>query len=475
MKTACAYIRVSTDKQEELSPNAQKRLILDYCKKNNYKITEEYLFIENGISGKKAEKRPQFQKMIRMAKSKEHPFDIILVWKFSRFARNQEESIVYKSLLKKSNVEVISISEPLIDGPFGSLIERIIEWMDEYYSIRLSGEVMRGMTEKALHGGYQSALPYGYRYDKAHSCPQIYEPEAKVVTIIFNLYNEGKSFLEIARYINLLGYKTKRGAAFEHRTIRYILQNPFYKGYVRWNRQHHDDHTIKEQSEWIIAKGQHKAIISESLFDETQNQIHRRTLPYKSRAASCASHWLSGMIKCSSCGASLVVKNKRYYQCGKYNKGSCPDNHSISIKILEKIVLDSFKKILDCDTFTFIPNNIDKTADNNTQLLAIQLKKIEDKEQRIKQAYRDGIDSLEEYKENKLLLSKERNTLTTTLQTINQNSAAKTQIANEIHSVYDIIKDETLDNTIRAAALRSIVDHMVYDKNKDTLKIFFYI
>lgn len=233
MKTACAYIRVSTDKQEELSPNAQKRLILDYCKKNNYQISEEFLFIENGISGKKADKRPQFQKMIRMAKSKEHPFDIILVWKFSRFARNQEESIVYKSLLKKSNVEVISISEPLIDGPFGSLIERIIEWMDEYYSIRLSGEVMRGMTEKALHGGYQSALPYGYRYDNSHSCPQIYEPEAKIVTIIFDLYNEGKSFLEIARYINLLGCKTKRGAAFEHRTIRYILENPFYKGYVR--------------------------------------------------------------------------------------------------------------------------------------------------------------------------------------------------------------------------------------------------
>lgn len=81
--------------------------------------------------------------------------DVILVWKFSRFARNQEESIVYKSLLsKKHNVEVTSVSEPLVDGPFGSLIERIIEWMDEYYSIRLSGEVTRGMTEKALRGGY---------------------------------------------------------------------------------------------------------------------------------------------------------------------------------------------------------------------------------------------------------------------------------------------------------------------------------
>ena len=75
---------------------------------------------------------------------------MILVWKFSRFARNQEESIVYKSMLKKDNVDVISVSEPLIEGPFGSLIERIIEWMDEYYSIRLSGEVLRGMKEKAL-------------------------------------------------------------------------------------------------------------------------------------------------------------------------------------------------------------------------------------------------------------------------------------------------------------------------------------
>ena len=96
------------------------------------------VFFELGISGRKADKRPEFQKMIGLAKSSDHPVDVILVWKFSRFARNQEESIVYKSLLRKqSNVDVVSVSEPLIDGPFGSLIERIIEWMDEYYSIRL--------------------------------------------------------------------------------------------------------------------------------------------------------------------------------------------------------------------------------------------------------------------------------------------------------------------------------------------------
>ena len=137
-KYGYGYVRVSTDKQEELSPDSQAKLLKDYAQKNGIIISN--IFYELGISGRKAEKRPEFQKMIAQAKSANHPVDVILVWKFSRFARNQEESIVYKSLLKKKhNVDVISVSEPLADGPFGSLIERIIEWMDEYYSIRLSG------------------------------------------------------------------------------------------------------------------------------------------------------------------------------------------------------------------------------------------------------------------------------------------------------------------------------------------------
>lgn len=93
LHTGAAYIRVSTDKQEELSPNAQKRLILDYAKKNDIIISSSDIYMENGISGRKAAKRPAFQEMIAKAKSKEHPYDVILVWKYSRFARNQEESL----------------------------------------------------------------------------------------------------------------------------------------------------------------------------------------------------------------------------------------------------------------------------------------------------------------------------------------------------------------------------------------------
>lgn len=147
-KTAAAYIRVSSERQDEYSPDSQKKLIREYAKKNNIEVPEELIFFDDGISAKTATKRTQFNRMIALAKEKEPPFDSILVWKFSRFARNQEESIVYKNILRKKGIQVISISEPIIDSPFGDLIERIIEWMDEYYLINLSTEVKRGMTEK---------------------------------------------------------------------------------------------------------------------------------------------------------------------------------------------------------------------------------------------------------------------------------------------------------------------------------------
>ena len=107
VKYAYGYIRVSTHDQEEISPDSQEHLLRDYAARNNIVILK--IFTDLGISGRKANKRPGFQEMIGLAKGDDHPVDQILVWKFSRFARNQEESIVYKSLLKKQhNVDVVS-------------------------------------------------------------------------------------------------------------------------------------------------------------------------------------------------------------------------------------------------------------------------------------------------------------------------------------------------------------------------------
>lgn len=484
-KTACAYIRVSTDKQDELSPDAQKRLLLEYAKKNNITLSDKYIFIENGISGKKADNRPAFMDMIGLAKSKEHPFDIILVWKFSRFARNQEESIVYKSLLKRNNVEVVSISEPLLDGPFGSLIERIIEWMDEYYSIRLSGEVLRGMTEKALRGGYQSSPPIGYKMNQETKIPYIIPDEAQMIQKIYYDYAyKGKSFLDIARDLNNLGYNTRRGGKFEQRTVKYILENPYYIGKIRWNRQDRNNHTIKEISEWIISDGSHEKIINEELFHLVQEQIKTNTRAFKSRNTNSLHHWLTGMVRCSCCGHTLIACKRGktelstyYFQCGAYNKGACNISHSIKASKLEESVIDAFERVLNTGEIKYsIKEEFNDEPAITLRLLELQYKKTFDKEHKVKQAYMDGIDSISEYQENKQILHQERSHL------IEQIQKAKTQMENnrtnliqDIHNIYEIIKDNNCDMNLRRNALRSVVSKIIYNKPKDTLEVYFYI
>ena len=481
MKTACAYIRVSTDKQEELSPDAQKRLLIDYAKKNNVSLLADNIYIDNGISGKKADKRPEFMKMIGLAKSKEHPFDIVLVWKFSRFARNQEESIVYKSLLKKNDVDVVSVSEPLVDGPFGTLIERIIEWMDEYYSIRLSGEVMRGMTEKALRGGYQSTLPMGYTMDKDNGIPKLND-KARIIQMIYHDFDvNGMTYLEIARKLNNMGYRSVQGNMFEYRTIKYILENPFYAGKVRWNRQNHENHTIKKKHEWIIADGTHQALFSYEYFEHIQDLIAKRARPYKSRATG-TKHWLSGIVKCSNCGASLGIKRAdtdyTYFNCLNYTKGSCSESHYITLKNLESAIFQAFKDALACGDnihFTVRQQSNNEHVVDSTVLLREQLDNLDNKEKRIKRAYMDGIDSIEEYKENKRLIANERKSLEDELKNLPSSNEDNKDIRKEISTVYDIITSEGIDNRTKSNALRSVVDHIVYDKKNDEIQIFFYL
>lgn len=106
LEIGAAYVRVSTDDQAELSPDAQIRVIQDSAKADGFIIPTEFIFMEKkGISGRKADNRPEFQKMIAVAKSQSpSPFKRLYLWKFSRFARNQEESIFYKGILRKNVV-----------------------------------------------------------------------------------------------------------------------------------------------------------------------------------------------------------------------------------------------------------------------------------------------------------------------------------------------------------------------------------
>lgn len=480
------YIRVSTDDQTELSPITQLKLGLEYAQTHNILIPYEFVFVETGgVSGRKVKNRHEFNKMITLSKLKEHNFDLILVWKFSRFARNQEESIVYKSLLAKNNIDVISITEPIDDSPFGKLNERIIEWMDEYYSINLSGEVVRGMKEKALRGGYQAACPLGYDYVGKNLPPKINPEEKIIIQKIFGMYLDGSSLTQIAIRLNELGYHSKRNGLFENRTIRYILQNPFYIGKIRWNYYDRSSLSYNDSEEVIISDGSHEAIIPLETWNLVQSILKKRMKPYKKRDISACKHWLSGILHCSNCGKTLAYVNQRRpnyeyiaFKCWGYTKGMCTISNNIRLSESEGCIIEGLVNII--KTRKLYNFTIHEKNDTKNELEEIEslLHKLDLKEVRFRNSYAAGIDTLAEYKENKQNIKFEREKLETKRlnMTSQKNSSAlnKKKILGNIESTYNVLTSE--NNFVeKGNAIRSIVEKVVYDKETYSFQFYFYI
>ena len=478
MKTVVAYIRVSTDNQDEYSPDAQIRLIKEYAQNNNMILTNIYQDI--GISGTKARKRPQFQEMIAHAKEKE--FDAILVWKYSRFARNQEESIVYKSMLKKKGVEVISVSEPMPNDVYGGLIERIIEWMDEYYSIRLSEEVKRGMTQRAMQGQYNGCAPLGY--DIKDGKMVINEEESKIVKYIFNSYAIEKiSLLEIAKYVNQMGYRTQRGNNFENRTIKYILQNVAYIGNTRWSKNNKKNYRIrqddnKNNEDIIYVENTHEPIITKEVFDLAQQRLNMNHRKAYVRSAPTV-NWVSGLVKCSNCGSSLVASGKaNFLQCGKYSKGVCTVSHCIKVDILKESIISQIKELTSTKNIEYSIVDSDYNNESELEDLEKAINSLKTKEKRIKDAYINEIDTLDEYKANKEILNKEKEELLKKYDELKNNSNDNKdddKMHKNITSVYNALISDNTSETEKKEAINSICDKIIYNKKEKALDMYIYL
>lgn len=474
LKTGAAYVRVSDDRQDEYSPDSQLKLIREFAKKSGYYVPDEFVFYDDGISAKTAKKRPQFNKMIAAAKQKEPPFDRIFVWKFSRFARNQEESIVFKSLLRKNGIEVVSISEPLVDGAFGSLIERIIEWMDEYYLIRLSGEVKRGMTEKASRGEAMCAPAFGYDLKN-----KVYYPnaDAKFVKKVFEDYANGKKQRKIATELAMMGITTRRGNPPDNRFVDYMLHNPVYIGKIRWStdgkaasKRHYDDKNI------MLVDGQHEPIIGLELWEKVQSLLAENKAKYGKyqRREQPVEFMLKGLLRCDSCGATLVHQSTACpsVQCHNYARGSCSVSHALSLAKADRIVIQALKDSVQNLSFNISPKeNKNDTNIDYEKLIAAENKKLE----RAKEAYLNGVDTVEEYGKNK------RRILDNIAQ-IESDKHKESAVQNvdikafaaKVEKVIKIIETPGFSEQAKNEALRTIISKIVFNKKNNSLDIYYY-
>ena len=483
LKIGCAYIRVSDESQDEFSPTSQLKKIREYASKEGYIIPEEYVFYDDGISGRDVKKRDDFNKMIAMAQDKTHPFESIFVWKFSRFARNQEQAIIFKNLLKKCGVSVVSVSEPIPDGHFGSLIERIIEWMDEFYSSRLSEEVVRGFDEKISRGEPISNAPFGYYMEDKKWL--IDENESAIVREVFQRFVDGEGMRTIAVDLGDRGVRTKQGNSPDNRFVDYMLNNPAYIGMVRKSASGTRSVSKRDyRNDGItFAKGLHEPIVSMELWDEAQKRVKELKVRYQKYAKKdqAIDYMVKGLVRCSSCGGTLAMssmvsgKNKtRVLQCCNYTRGSCKVSHCILVPKVEDALIKGLEHIVETKQFNIVPREPKKSESDQIdydKLIAIEERKLE----RAKQAFLAEIDTIEQYAKNKEEITERISKLIAK----RDEEAPRAEIdldayAKKVSEILEFIKRDDVTATAKNEALRTVIENAVFEKAKGNLALYFH-
>lgn len=474
MKIAAAYIRVSTEDQTEFSPDSQLKEIRKYAKAHDLILPDAFIFADEGISGRHTAKRPQFQRMIGTAKLKPKPFDVILLWKFSRFARNREDSIVYKSMLRKQcGIDVVSISEQLSEDKTSVLIEALIEAMDEYYSLNLAEEVRRGMNEKFSRGGVVSQPPFGYRMQDGVFFPD--ETTAPIVRMIFQDYLDGMPLRRIASKLNEMGIKSRQGNPFENRTVEYILTNPVYIGKLR--RSVTDDKSDRFHEHDECVDGQHQAIITQEVYEAVQSKRADTKKMYKkyARHDQPVQFMLKGLIRCDRCGGTLVMASTgKHLQCHNYAKGKCEVSHSISLTKINQIVLDQIREDLADPDFESRVKKQNAPQSAESPIMAL-IEKENKKLVRVGEAYEAGIDTLDEYRHNKQRITERISTLREQLSETSPEPVDIGSFIGKVQSSMKTLTDPCASEIIKNLTLRTIIEQIIFMKPSGRIEIAYHL
>ena len=478
MNIAAAYIRVSSDDQLEYSPESQLKLIREAAQRDDMFIPDDLVFSDDGISGRSAEKRPAFRLMIAQAKQDPAPFEAVYVWKYSRFARNQEEAILYKNLLRKRGIAVKSISEPSSDSPFSSLIERIIEWMDEYYLINLSEEVKRGLQEKASRGEPVGLTPFGYKIENKKLVPR--EDEAEIVRYIFEQYAAGANVRSISADLAARGIKTRRGSLPNNVFCRYILKNPCYIGNLRYSKEGKVNYrSIKDYSAVSVVENAHEAIISRELWNAVQERIKAGEIEPKYVRPGVEVNMLKGLLRCST----LTVHQARTahgfgpsLQCCSYAAGNCRVSHSLMLWKAEAAVIEGLREIIGSGSFVFAPRPAPKAKQLSRdwdKLIEAETSKLA----RAQEAYLSGAFDVDEYARIKAELTSGIEKLRSA-QEAEKGGAAQPEpdravFAEKARSVLAVLESPDVSGEAKNTALRSIIDKIVYRKDPKGFDFYF--
>lgn len=401
--TACViYCRVSSAEQVlGTSLEMQERLCKEYAARENMEVRK--VFVDKGESAKSAD-RTEFQKAIAFCADKKNKIDHFVVYKLDRFARNQEDHVTVRAILRKFGTSLRSVTEPIDDTPIGKAMEGMFAvWAELDNNIRAERS-KNGMVEKVKRGEWVWAAPLGYKRIRKGGNLIVNEGPATYIQFVFEQYAKGgHTYQSLADLVYKAGMRTKKGKKPHPQLIEKILRNHVYYGKIR--------------AFGLEVKGDFEAIIDEELFWRCQPKSLRRSHSGP-RLKQNHEFPLRHFVRCSECGkpltgsASTGRKGKRYPYYHHHKQG-CPLAKMVPREAFEKRFLELLEKIspdLQSEkafraVVTDVWQSNFKRLDADNSRIRREIETLETERQKIFEMHRTGKYSDEEFYEQKQIIT----------------------------------------------------------------------
>ena len=459
---AALYARVSTEEQKEnFSLASQLELLRKHAADNGYEIFDEY--VDGGYSGTSFE-RPRFQKL--MDDARHGKINLVLVYKVDRFFRSNKDllNVVYE--LEGMGVNIRSITEPFDTTNYlGKFVLSLFGSIAELERNTFLERSKSGKLRRAREGYYSGSSPakFGYNYNKETRKLEINGKEAEAVGKIYEVYNQpDSSLIKTTRALRKLGYRAKEGSLMREDVVHDVLRDPVYTG--RWYANRHGKNgTLKPREEWIEVSV--PRIVSGEIFERTRELLEARK-NYSVRNAKYP-YLLQGMVKCGDCGNTVAgtadkqfqIRNgksygpyfKLYYRCTHFSKNKYDRLVNCRLKYvqtqkLEAVVWQKIEEILENPGLIEkavrqekeIKTKSGETLKQDAERIDLQLQGLIKEEQRILEAYRQNIISLEQLKQQVEGITKNKEVLEKTKREIAEMLSqrdSRTEVSNAIDYV----------------------------------------
>jgi site-specific DNA recombinase len=253
-----AYVRVSSDEQVKgTSLDTQQKACQEHAKAKGWKLPKENIFRDEGESAK-ATNRPQLLEMLEFCRKNKGKISNCIVWKIDRFARNSDDHVTLRMILRKNDVLLVSVTEAIDETPIGKLMETMLSGIAQFDNEVRTHRTSEGMKKRLEQGGWPHDAPIGYLKSRTASGVTSITPDPEMapkLRTFLETFSTGQYTVKQATDLGYeLGIRTKKGEKRTWQTVENTLKNPIYAGYI--------------QSKYTYGKrytGLHKAIISSEI------------------------------------------------------------------------------------------------------------------------------------------------------------------------------------------------------------------